>query len=502
MKKKVLVLSVMLLLLPFRAYAVHLDADFHLSINSFSRLHDAVFSENYGRSYTGNGKIGLKQAKRLIAAGAKVDAKNDRGQTPLHVAAILGKLDMVRLLLDNGANPNARDQYGLTPLNAALTIGHRSTDRVDAKLTIIKLLISRGAKVNCSTDERVTPLHQAISGCLTGVANCSAYESIAIYLVGKGAAVNAEDREGKSPLMWAIEDPDIAGDPKWNRPCSCIIPYLLKHGANINQRDNDEESPFCAALGSPNSRSLVSVMLLYKPEVLRYKDEVRKWSLENDHANLFAQTLVATDDLNALLFSAVSSGATSIVEQLLKKGADVKSTNSQGRTPLFYAFNKGILEALLQKGCDINMADNDGMTYLHMLADVNEEGLFMIHQNKNSMEALAEYAIAHGADVNRQAKNGCTPMDFAAAMNADYLIDPLVKAGVDVKAVHFRGQTPLHLAASQAAGTDAVTLLLMYGADPNARNEDGYTPLDVASSGRKAYVISQYGGKSSGKDSR
>jgi len=51
----------------------------------------------------------------LSTAGIEVDARNNFGRTPLHVAASFGNWQVVRLLLKAGSNPSLTDQRGLTP---------------------------------------------------------------------------------------------------------------------------------------------------------------------------------------------------------------------------------------------------------------------------------------------------------------------------------------------------------------------------------------------------
>lgn len=59
-------------------------------------------------------------ARALLAAGAPVDATDRRGATPLCAAAVLGNLNMVKLLVGAGANVNARDLDGTTVLGRVL----------------------------------------------------------------------------------------------------------------------------------------------------------------------------------------------------------------------------------------------------------------------------------------------------------------------------------------------------------------------------------------------
>ncbi len=56
----------------------------------------------------------------LIEKGANLGArpKDEHGGTPLHWAAALGRIEMVKQLLSAGADINAPDNHGYTPLDA------------------------------------------------------------------------------------------------------------------------------------------------------------------------------------------------------------------------------------------------------------------------------------------------------------------------------------------------------------------------------------------------
>jgi hypothetical protein len=56
-------------------------------------------------------------AKLLLANKADVNAKNDRGETPLHLAAKEHRKDVAELLLAKGAEVNAKDNEGYTPFS-------------------------------------------------------------------------------------------------------------------------------------------------------------------------------------------------------------------------------------------------------------------------------------------------------------------------------------------------------------------------------------------------
>jgi ankyrin repeat protein len=82
-------------------------------------------------------------ARRLVKAGADVNARNWRKLTPLHRAVRAGRVGFVRFLIENGADVNAADVAGDTPLRRAVTDVKR--------LAVAALLIESGADLNATT---------------------------------------------------------------------------------------------------------------------------------------------------------------------------------------------------------------------------------------------------------------------------------------------------------------------------------------------------------------
>ena len=89
---------------------------------------------------------------RLIADGADVNDTNEDGYTPMHLAAIYGELECVRLLLQNNANKEAPDNDGKTPLHWAAHEG---------KVECVAALLEAGAMKNASNKGGSRPLHFA-----------------------------------------------------------------------------------------------------------------------------------------------------------------------------------------------------------------------------------------------------------------------------------------------------------------------------------------------------
>lgn len=62
-------------------------------------------------------KNNLETARKLIAHKATARVKDKRGQLPLHRAAAVGSVPMVKLLLENNSPLNATDIAGYTALH-------------------------------------------------------------------------------------------------------------------------------------------------------------------------------------------------------------------------------------------------------------------------------------------------------------------------------------------------------------------------------------------------
>lgn len=86
----------------------------------------------------------------LIKSGTPVDVADESGQTPLGQAVFLGRMDMVKLLLDNGALIDGVKSWRGSPLIQATTW---------KKVELVEFLLSRKANPNIRSEP-----HPAVHG--------------------------------------------------------------------------------------------------------------------------------------------------------------------------------------------------------------------------------------------------------------------------------------------------------------------------------------------------
>src|SRR5579863_7064913 len=111
---------------------------------------------------------------------------------------------------------------------------------------------------------------------------------------------------------------------------------------------------------------------------------------------------------------------------------------------------------------------------------------------KEGYTLLVEALLKLGADANCRDHYGRTSLYYAARNSDIPTAECLVKAGARPNLAVDGQVTPLH----KAASADMVRLLLSYGADPNAKDCEGRTPLDYARAAGNAVLASVLAPKS------
>ncbi|XP_047524779.1 ankyrin repeat domain-containing protein 11 isoform X5 [Pieris napi] len=111
--------------------------------------------------------------------------RNERGETPLHVAAIRGDHDQVKKLLEQGQDPDVTDFAGWTPLHEACSYGW---------FQVVVVLVNGGANVNAKGLDDDTPLHDAAT---------SGNLEMVKFLIEHSAEPFVKNTKGKAPSDYA-----------------------------------------------------------------------------------------------------------------------------------------------------------------------------------------------------------------------------------------------------------------------------------------------------------
>lgn len=318
---------------------------------------------------------------------------------------------------------------------------------------------------------RQSELHDALS---------SGDQERVVALLNDGADIEEHNRHGWTPLMAA----SLHGQVDLAR-------ILLEHGADLSATNAEHKSAihYAAMRGGAEA-----VRLLVQ----------------------FGADVNAVDTFGSYtpLFLAAAHCNREIVEEtcaaLLAAGADVNARNKWGSTALWSAATAGrgdLVDFLLRHGAELEIRDSSGRTVLMF---VTKLGFF---------DDMVVQLLAHWAEVNAQDLEGRTALMYAAHSAWRSVIDALIDGGAEINLQDLRGRTALMYAAGEApkfseigmlgreasttpaggnapkwnadkkaarlakaynARAEAVRHLLARGANPELRDADGRTALEVA----------------------
>ena len=414
----------------------------------------------------------------LLKAGARPSGHDGNGETTWD---LLKDADprVVRELLAHGADPNERDGRGANALHALALHwdgdwSGRARDR--RFLAVARLLLARGADVRAVSDHAGTPLHAAAS---TG------FTAFGRLLIAAGASVDAVDKHGQTPLHAAA-----------NNGHAEIAALLLDHGAAVSARDAAGLTPLHALARGRHSYPL-------RPE----------WGRVVDLLVRRGGRLDAQDNLGRTpLFHAAGDAA--VARLLIVAGAGAAGVGPPGASPLHVAVfrdDRQLVKVLIAAGVKVDARDDGGRTALHWAAFMGRSyelatlitvpGIDLDAVDKAGRTALswavetchteaADLLRAHGARTPpafAKPKSACAGAAEASLHTAAGTTNMLVArsrlaAGADVNARDALGRTPLHVARTGAIGVplELYKLLLDKGADVSARDAMGRTPLHAA----------------------
>ncbi|CAN0071266.1 unnamed protein product, partial [Scytosiphon promiscuus] len=329
-------------------------------------------------------------------------------------------------------------------------------------------LVDNGASVNEADSQGYTPLH---------IAAAEGRVKIALLLLERGA-----DKDSRSKLL---QTPLHRAAYNLHTP---IVRVLMDAGADPTIQDMYSNTPLVAALSEGTCThkiaGVVRTMIELGVDLKLHSPGVPLSPFHGGRSPLHA---------------AVSRGLDDCVRMLVAAGAHLDARDSQDQTPLHVVARKDALDItllLLRGGADPNLRDKRQQTPLHRAATYAHAPVVRAFLEAGADVTLQAYGktpltvvkclIEFGADVNCADSDGwMTPLHAAVYRGANRrygeledCIDMLVAAGANLEARNPKGQTPLNFGAAQIDVVRSLTvdLLLKAGADPTLLDVKGRTP--------------------------
>ena len=235
-------------------------------------------------------------ARRLLAAGASLEARDRLGAMPLARAARAGQRALVELFLAQGAPIDARNIAGSTALYAAAENERQAT---------VALLLAKGADPNLPGRSGVTPL---------AAAAFKGNDRIVEQLLARGADPNVIDATGKAAMIYAAA-----------RGFFGIVRRLIDAGVDAKARyGNDLTALIWAAghedgVGASAAESVVQLLLDHDAPIDAFDNRGR-----------------------TALMTAAELGHLPMIDLLVRRGADRTLKDKSGKTAFDLAVSEDV----------------------------------------------------------------------------------------------------------------------------------------------------------------
>ena len=225
-------------------------------------------------------------ARRVLEAGAALEARDRAGNKPLAVAAMEGHAGLVSLFLERKAPIDARNLEGSTALFLAIEA---------ERLAVAEILVKRGADPNIAGRSGIAPV---------GAAAYTGNTALVKLLLANGADPRAIDATGKPAIVYAA-----------GRAYTAVVVQLLDHGIDVNTRYGADLTTLMWAAGHSEEAGSADV-----------KETLELLIAKGAH-------LDDMDDRGrTALMTAAELGHAVAVDALLKAGADASLKDKSGKT--------------------------------------------------------------------------------------------------------------------------------------------------------------------------
>ena len=368
---------------------------------------------------------------------------------------------------------NAADEDGNTVLHIAAKIDDEE---------LVTYFIFKGADPELKNFEGDTPLHVAIKNhsmraakALSAVSSTLfSRDSEGVTALDRGLladesyydlfittkAGELRDVEGQSIVHYFVRTKNLKGIRQ------CII-----KGIPISVKDDNKKTPLDVAFENLDDEESVEIAAEL---IMGGADEVATDFAYFQDAMLARNVNSRFDDGQTPLHLAAIYGHNAIAKYLLENNADTTVQDSSGATPLHEAVRYGnveIAKALLNSGANVNARDNLGKTPVMLILP------------KDKTAEIYKLLIAHRADLTQKDMFGDTVLHTASMLNVGAsTFGILIDGGADVDARNKEGVTPLAIAV-QKNDLETVRLLTAAGADIHTQDTNGNSPLSIALAG-------------------
>ncbi|KAJ6249456.1 ankyrin repeat-containing protein [Anaeramoeba flamelloides] len=464
----------------------------------------------------------------LIEIGVSTKAINSTKETPLHLLMKNpnAEIGYLKKLIDSGCNPNAVNINGYTALHVAIdnnqkeeTINYLSNytnlTLVDNnKDTLINLMIvqtyplkmvqeyfQRGCPIDIINESGFSSLHYA---CKQPELNIELIK----FLIENGNKNNAKTKKGELPLLFAVTNQTVNKEicqlllfesinldkitnqnilnlyfQSGNNDLQ-VVKLLVKNGAQIDKSlENGIDTFLNVVLRTNPSKECLKYLLDIGDFDVNLISESRYSSSCPLYVAVYSENIPCIQllldygaDLNinlpaqetSLLHCVVDEETYETFEFLIKKGIDVQT--NQKHTPLHEVCElicpSKFQLLLLKNGADINALNEDSekpaQLMFHSCIGNNQKYLRRIYE---MMKNFFDY----GMEISDCSLHGESFLNLLADYQVTYLplYHLLLEKGLDPNTKTFNGEIPLRL---YSLSNDVQFLFLLYGADPNIKN--------------------------------